>query len=280
MREASAASLPAIFSFPACRDGRVVILAIDSGNTNTVFAVFDRDGRPLGDWRASTNINRTADEYGMWLMQLMRLANLVPESVTAAVFATVVPGTLFPLKSMCRKYFNCEPMIVGEPNIELGLKILVDHPDEVGADRLVNAVAAKQSYRGPLIIIDFGTATTFDIIDSEGNYCGGVIAPGVNLSAEALHMAAAKLPRVAIAKPTAVIGKGTVTAMKSGIYWGYVGLIEGLVARIRAEYGKPMEVVATGGLAPLFTDATDCIDHADLDLTLRGLYAIWRRNSK
>lgn len=257
-----------------------MILTIDSGNTNTVFAVFDPDGRRLGDWRASTEVNRTADEYGMWLMQLMRLANLAPEAVTGAVLATVVPGTLFPLKSMCRRYFNCDPMIVGEPGIELGLKVLVDHPEEVGADRLVNAVAAQESYRGPLIIIDFGTATTFDVIDVDGNYCGGVIAPGVNLSAEALHMAAAKLPRVAVAKPTTVIGKGTVSAMKSGIYWGYVGLIEGLVTRIRTEYGQRMEVVATGGLAPLFTDATECIHHADLDLTLRGLYAVWRRNAK
>lgn len=257
-----------------------MILAIDCGNTNTVFAIFSDDGERRGDWRSSTDHNRTADEFGLWLTQLIRLAGIEPEKIRAAIVATVVPAALFNLKSMCRKYFDCDPIVVGDPGVELGIKNLVDHPEEVGADRLVNAVAARDSYKGPLIVIDFGTATTFDVIDADGNYCGGVIAPGVNLSAEALHMAAAKLPRVAIGRPERVIGTGTVSAMKSGIYWGYVAMIEGLVERIRKEFGADMDVIATGGLAPLFADAVSCIKKADLDLTLRGLFAIYRRNAQ
>ena len=256
-----------------------MILAIDCGNTNTVFAVFGEDGAPRGDWRSSTDPNRTADEFGLWLMQLLRLAGIDPARIQGAILATVVPAALFNLKTMCRKYFNCEPIVVGEPGVQLGIQNLVDHPEEVGADRLVNAVAAGKTYRGPMIVIDFGTATTFDVIDGDGNYRGGVIAPGVNLSVEALHMAAAKLPRVAIGRPERVIGTGTVAAMKSGVYWGYVAMIEGLVERIKKEFGADMDVIATGGLAPLFTDAVACIKHADLDLTLRGLYAVYRLNA-
>lgn len=257
-----------------------MLLAIDCGNTNTVFAVFAMDGHLRGEWRASTDPERTADEFGMWLIQLMKLEGLAPEQITAAIVATVVPATLFSLRTMCAKYFRHEPMIVGEPDVDLGIKILVDRPDEVGADRLVNTVAAKESYIPPMIVIDFGTATTFDVVDAEGSYCGGVIAPGVNLSAEALHMAAAKLPRVAVGRPERVIGKSTVQAMKSGIFWGYVSMIEGLVARIEKEFGARMEVIATGGLAPLFTKATSCIRHSDPDLTMRGLLAIYRRNAR
>ena len=256
-----------------------MLLAIDSGNTNIVFAVFDGEGAIRGEWRSSTNTERTADEYGVWLGQLMQKADLTPEDVDAAIIATVVPATLHSLKTLSREYFDCEPLVVGEDGVDLGLKVLVDRPDDVGADRLVNAVSAHQRYGGPLIVVDFGTATTFDIIDADGNYIGGVIAPGVNLSLEALHMAAAKLPRVAIQPTERVTGKSTVEAMQSGIYWGYVSLIEGLVARLNAEHGVPMKVIATGGLAPLFNEATDCIKHSDPDLILRGLLAIYRRNS-
>ncbi|MCH8238374.1 MAG: type III pantothenate kinase [Proteobacteria bacterium] len=256
-----------------------MLLAIDSGNTNIVFAVFDGEGAIRGEWRSSTNSERTADEFGVWLGQLMEKAEVTPADVDAAIIATVVPATLHSLKTLCRDYFACEPMIVGEDGVDLGLKILVDRPDDVGADRLVNAVSAHQRYGGPLIVVDFGTATTFDIIDADGNYIGGVIAPGVNLSLEALHMAAAKLPRVGIQRTERVIGKTTVEAMQSGIYWGYVSLIEGLVERLNAEHGAPMNVIATGGLAPLFNEATDCIKHSDPDLILRGLLAIYRRNS-
>ena len=256
-----------------------MLLAIDSGNTNIVFAVFDGEGAIRGEWRSSTNTERTADEYGVWLGQLMQKADVTPADVDAAIIATVVPATLHSLKMLSREYFDCEPLVVGEDGVDLGLKVLIDRPDDVGADRLVNAVSAHQRYGGPLIVVDFGTATTFDIIDADGNYIGGVIAPGVNLSLEALHMAAAKLPRIGIQPTKRVTGKNTVEAMQSGIYWGYVGLIEGLVKRLKAEHGADMNVIATGGLAPLFNEATDCIKHSDPDLILRGLLAIYRRNS-
>lgn len=255
-----------------------MLLAIDSGNTNIVFAVYDGETR-RGEWRSSTRSDRTADEYGVWLSQLMALEGLERADIDAAILATVVPANVFTLKTLCRRYFGIEPLVVGEPTVNLGLEILMDRPEEVGADRLVNAVAAHAKYQGALIIIDFGTATTFDVVDQGGNYLGGCICPGINLSLEALHMAAAQLPRVAVGRPTQVIGKSTVPAMKSGIYWGYVGLIEGLVRRICEEYGGPMTVVATGGLAPLFSEATDAIHHLDQDLTLRGLLEIHRRNT-
>ncbi|EKV30840.1 Pantothenate kinase type III [Caenispirillum salinarum AK4] len=254
-----------------------MLLTIDSGNTNIVFAVFDGD-EVRGEWRSSTTTERTADEFGVWLTLLLGTADLKPDDIDAAIVATVVPANVFTLKTLCRRYFKCEPLVVGEPNVELGLEIRLDHPEEVGADRLVNAVAAHARYDGPLIVIDFGTATTFDAIAANGDYLGGAIAPGINLSLEALHMAAAKLPRIAIGRPTEVIGKGTVSAMKSGVYWGYVGLIESLCRRISDELGAPATTVATGGLAPLFAEATDVIHHLDQDLTLRGLLEIHRRN--
>ena len=253
-----------------------MLLAIDSGNTNIVFAVFDHDGTVLGEWRSSTDANRTADEFGIWLEQLMQLEGLTRDRINSAIIATVVPATLFSLKTLCRKYFKCEPLVIGEPGVDIGIPV---HADQVGADRLVNALAAHEKYGGPLIVVDFGTATTFDVVDSDGSYCGGVIAPGVNLSSEALHQAAAQLPRVAVERPETVIGTATVPAMQSGIFWGYVSLIEGIVKRIREERGEDMEVIATGGLAPLFTQATDVIKLSDSDLTLRGLLAIHRRNT-
>lgn len=255
-----------------------MLLAIDSGNTNIVFAVFE-DEELRGEWRSSSDARRTADEYGVWLAQLMQLAELKPGDISDCVVATVVPETLYSLKTLCRKYFGCEPVVIGEPGVKLGLEVLAESPDEVGADRLVNAAAAQSRYGGPLIIIDFGTATTFDVVDEKGNYFGGVIAPGINLSLDALHMAAAKLPRVAVQKPLTVIGRRTVPAMLSGVYWGYMGLLEGLVARIKEEYGEEMKVIATGGLAPLFAEGTPVIDHLDQGLTLRGLAEIHRRNS-
>ncbi len=255
-----------------------MLLAIDSGNTNIVFAVFGEDGQIAGEWRSSTDSDRTADDYGVWLTQLMKLEGVERRSVSSAILATVVPATLFALKTFCRKYFGCDPLIVGEGGVDLGLKVLIDHPDEVGADRLVNSLAAHEKYGGPLIVADFGTATTFDVVDGQGNYCGGVIAPGINLSLEALHRAAAKLPRVAIAKPAHVIGKGTEEAMRSGMFWGYSAMIEGLSARIEGEFGAPMKVIATGGLAPLFSGSVACVAEVDRTLTLNGLYSIFKRN--
>jgi len=256
-----------------------MLLAIDSGNTNTVFAVFDDDGEVRGEWRSSTTGKRTADEYGIWLEQLLQMKGLERAHIDAAIISTVVPATLFALKTLCENCFDCRPLVVGDADVDLGVGVLVDKPEEVGADRLVNTVAAFDKYGGPLIVVDFGTATTFDVIGDDGSYVGGVIAPGVNLSLKALHKAAAKLPRIGVERPAAVIGKATVPAMQSGIFWGYVSLIEGIVARIRDEYGGQLEVIATGGLAPLFTEATDVIKCADGDLTLRGLLAIHRRNA-
>ena len=230
-------------------------------------------------WRRANDNRQTADEYGVWLLQLMALAKLHPEDVDAAIIATVVPDTLFSLKGLCRNYFDVEPLVVGDPDVQLGIDALVDTPEAVGADRLVNAVAAHEEYGGPLIILDFGTATTFDVINADGNYVGGVIAPGINLSVEALHRAAAMLPKVSVAPPQTVIGTRTTPAMQSGIYWGYVGLIEGLVDRIRKEYGEELRVVATGGLAPMFEPATDVIEKVDRNLTLRGLVSIHARNT-
>jgi type III pantothenate kinase len=255
-----------------------MLLAIDSGNTNIVFAVFDDDGVIQGEWRSSTTSERTADEYGIWLIQLMEMANIVRTEIKDAIIASVVPATVFSLKTLCRTYFSCEPLIVADDNINLGLNVCVDKPEEVGDDRLVSALAAYEQFGGPLIVVDFGTATTFDVIGEGGNYQGGVIAPGVNLSLEALHRAAAKLPRVAIERPEKVVGQATVPAMQSGIFWGYISLIEGLVERISTEMGNTPKVIATGGLSPLFAEFTDAISESVPELTLRGLYSIYKRN--
>lgn len=256
-----------------------MLLAIDCGNTNIVFAVFDDAGNLRGEWRSSTNVNRTADEMGVWLVQVMAIDRLDPKEVTAAIIASVVPAAIFNLRLMCRRYFGCQALVVGSPEVDLGIEVKVDRPEEVGADRLVNIVAAKEVYGGPLVIVDFGTATTFDVMDRDGSYIGGAIAPGVNLSLEVLHMAAAQLPRVAIGRPDRVVGKNTVQAMRSGIFWGYVGLVEGMVQRITAEVGVPMDAIATGGLAALFTECTAILKHADKDLTLKGLLVLHRRNA-
>lgn len=255
-----------------------MLLAIDSGNTNIVFAVFGEDGRVVGEWRSSTEANRTADEFGVWLLRVLELEDLKPQDITHAIIATVVPANLYALTQLCQKYFTTTALVVGDAGVDLGIGVKLDNPAEVGADRLVNAVAAVQSYGRSLICIDFGTATTFDVIDADGDYAGGAIAPGINLSLEALHMAAAKLPRVAVERPKHVIGTDTVSAMQSGVYWGYVSMIEGMVARIQAEYGQPMTVIATGGLAGMFSKATEVIQHTDSGLTLRGLFAIFKRN--
>jgi len=256
-----------------------MLLAIDAGNTNIVFAVCE--GAAIrAQWRAATKTSRTADEYAVWLKEMLSLENLRFADLNSAIIASVVPAALFDLRSLCRRYLNCEPMVVGDPAVDLGIGIHVDRPAAVGADRLVNTVAAHAAYPGALIVVDFGTATTFDIVSGEGDYVGGVIAPGVNLSAEALHQAAAMLPRVAIERTQSVIGKDTVPAMQSGLYWGYVGLIEGLVARIKAEYEKPMTVIGTGGLAALFHRQVPAIDHLDPDLTISGLILIHARNAQ
>ncbi len=252
-----------------------MLLAVDVGNTNTVFALY-RETEQVGQWRLSTNRERTAEEYAALLLQLIGLAGVGREDVNGVIIASVVPQAVMPLRWMSRDYFGCRAFVVGE-DLEYPMEIRLANPREVGADRIVNAVGALGRYAPPLVILDFGTATTFDVVDAEGRYCGGVIAPGINLSLEALHRAAAKLPRVAVQPPPEVIGTSTVTAMQSGIYWGYVGLIEGLVQRIREAFGGPMTVVATGGLAPLFAAHCEVIEHVDRDLTMAGLLEIYTR---
>src|SRR5277367_2082664 len=256
-----------------------MLLAIDAGNTNIVFALYEGE-KMRGQWRAVTQVSRTADEHAVWLSQLLALQGLSFADLDRAIIATVVPAVLFDLRALCRKYLKCEPLIVGDPALDLGMKANVDRPQAVGADRLCNSFAAHERYQGAVIVVDFGTATNFDIVAANGDFDGSVIAPGANLSIEALHQAAALLPRVAIHRQQTVIGRNTVAAMQSGVYWGYVGLIGGLIDRIKSEYGKPMTVVATGGLSHLFRPDIPAIDHIDTDLTLRGLMLIHTRNTK
>ncbi|HTZ70997.1 MAG TPA: type III pantothenate kinase [Acetobacteraceae bacterium] len=251
-------------------------LVIDAGNTNVVFAVHD-GSRWAGIWRIATEPQRTSDEYAVWLLTLLTHAKLTPDLVSEAVIGTVVPAALYHLRRLVREWFEVEPL-VARSNLDWGFEIRVDAPAEVGADRLLNALAAYHLFQQALVVIDFGTATTFDVVAEDGAYLGGAIAPGINLSIEALHQAAARLPRIGIGRPQAVIGRGTVPAMQSGIYWGYVGLIEGLVTRIRREMNQPLKVVATGGLAPLFSEGTEIIDRIEPDLTLDGLRMLAERN--
>jgi type III pantothenate kinase len=254
-----------------------MLLAIDAGNTNVVFAVHDGT-EWRGRWRIATDPDRTSDEYAVWLLALMQYAGLRPADVQRCVIGTVVPVALYNLRRLCRDWFGNEPLIA-RSILDWGFEIKVDQPQEVGADRLLNALAAHHHYQGPLIVIDLGTATTFDVVDQKGAYLGGVIAPGINLSVEALHRAAARLPRIGIGRPQAAIGRNTVSAMQSGIFWGYVGMIEGIVARIRNEADFPrMKVIATGGLAPLLAEGTTLIERVDPDITLEGLRLLAERN--
>jgi type III pantothenate kinase len=261
-----------------------MLLAIDCGNTNIVFAVYA--GSELkGQWRAATKTDRTSDEYGVWLSELLEREGLTAAAVTHAMVASVVPGKNFDLARMCEKYFKCQARFIGDPGVDIGTTVRVDNPREAGADRVINAIAAHTTYGGPLVVLDFGTATTFDVVDKTGAYCGGCIAPGINLSMEALHMATAQLPRLPVTHPgnAPVVGTTTIAAMNSGVFWGYIGLIEGLVARIKAERepieGKTLKIIGTGGLAPLFAQATKVIEHIDPDLTLRGLLLVHQRNA-
>jgi type III pantothenate kinase len=256
-----------------------MLLAINANNTNTVFSVWDGP-RMKGAWRAATDARRTADEYVVWLDHLLALEGVSRSTLTGTIIASVVPEANFNLTLLCRRYCGSEPLMVGEAGVAIGARALVDRPEEVGADRLLNTVAAHERYGGPLVVVDFGTSTNFDVVDADGNFRGGVIAPGVNLSMTALHMAAAKLPSVRIRRVEQVIGKNTVACMQSGLFWGYVGLIEGLVERIKREFAAPMQVIATGGLTPIFEGAIAGIDHVDPDLTLWGLSLVYAHNRK
>lgn len=254
-----------------------MLLAIEQGNTNTLFAVHD-GAEWIAQWRTATEASRTADEYAVWLSQLLSMRGLAIAQLDGCIISSVVPQSIFNLRNLSRRYLSVEPLVIGD-NVDLGMTARITKPSEAGADRLVNAIGAHLVYPGDLIVIDSGTATTFDVIAADGAFEGGVIAPGINLSLQALHEAAAMLPRIAIQKPDRVIGKDTVSNMQSGVFWGYVALIEGLVARIKAEWGKPMTVIGTGGVASLFEGATESIDRFDPDLTIRGLLEIWRRNT-
>jgi len=249
-----------------------MLLAIDAGNTNVVFALVDR-GEIKTRWRIATEARRTGDEYAVWLHQLLELEGYLKADVTAAIIGTVVPRATHNLEVLASKYFGVEPLIAGEGKAAWPIALDVDEPQNVGADRALNAIAAHDKYQGDLIVIDFGTATTFDVVDYTGAYKGGIIAPGINLSLDALVNAAAKLPRIAIDVPddASVIGRTTESQMLTGIYWGYVAMMEGLVARLKREIGRPVKVVATGGLAALFDKQTDLFDAVEPDLTIRGL---------
>ncbi len=255
-----------------------MLLAIDAGNTNVVFALVDTGRTIRARWRIATDPRRTADEYVVWLNQLLALEGFGREDVDGVVIGTVVPRALHTLEVLTEKYFGSPALVAGR-DIPWGIALDVDEPGNVGADRALNVIAAHEKYDGDLVIIDFGTATTFDVADYSGAYKGGIIAPGINLSLDALVAAAAKLPRIAIEAPEdpSVVGRTTVGQMQIGIFWGYVAMIEGLVARLRAEIGRPARVIATGGLGILFERHTDAFDAVEPDLTIQGLAILWER---
>lgn len=254
-----------------------MLLAIDVGNTNTVFSIYDGT-TALGEWRCATEHGRTADQYYVWLRQLMLLNQIDIDAVKRVIVSSVVPQVVFNMRILSDRYFQCRPTVVGKPDCDLPVSVRVDEGTLVGADRLVNTVGAFDRYGGDLIVVDFGTATTFDVVDTDGAYIGGAIAPGVNLSIKALHEAAAALPHVDVSKPEKVIGTNTLICMQAGVFWGYVGLIEGLCREIRAEHGREMKIIGTGGLAGLFDRGTDLFDHLDDDLTMHGLVLIDAHN--
>ena len=256
-----------------------MLLAIDAGNTNIVFALLAEGGKIAARWRIATDPRRTADEYAVWLHQLLALEGFGRSDVTGVIIGTVVPRALHNLEVLASKYFRVEPLIAGQGSVPWGVELDVAEPKTVGADRVLNAIAAHAIHSGDLIVIDFGTATTFDHVDASGAYKGGIIAPGINLSLDALVTAAAKLPRIAIQAPStdSVIGRTTEDQMHIGIYWGYVTMIEGLVARMKDEIGRPVTVVSTGGLATLFDQHTDVFDAIEPDLTIQGLSLLYKR---
>lgn len=256
-----------------------MLLAIDAGNTNLVFALVE--GRDIrARWRIATDPRRTADEYAVWLHQLLELEGFSRGDVTAVIIGTVVPRALHNLQVLASKYFGVEPLVAGQGAADWGIALDVVEPRTVGADRVLNAIAAHAAHEGDLIVVDFGTASTFDVVDYTGAYKGGIIAPGINLSLDALVAAAAKLPRIAIEAPAtrSVIGRTTEDQMHIGIFWGYVAMMEGLTTRMKAEIGRPTKVIATGGLAILFDTHTDMFDAIEPDLTIQGLAMLWARS--
>ncbi|WP_070121562.1 type III pantothenate kinase [Bacillus marinisedimentorum] len=254
-----------------------MIFVLDVGNTNTVLGVYEGDYLKY-HWRIETSRNKTEDEYGMVMKSLLEHVGLTFADIEGAIISSVVPPIMFSLERMFDKYFHVKPLIVG-PGIKTGLNIKYDNPREVGADRIVNAVAGIHYYGAPLVIVDFGTATTYCSINENKHYMGGLIAPGINISTEALYSRAAKLPRIEIQRPPSIVGKNTVTAMQSGIFYGYVGQVDGIVSRMKKQSAITPKVIATGGLASLIAEETDTIDVVDKFLTLKGLHLIYMRNS-
>jgi type III pantothenate kinase len=249
-----------------------MLLAIEAGNTNIKFALL-KDADIVARWRIATDARKTADEYAVWLLQLFELEGYSRSDVSAVIISTVVPRALHNLSVLAQKYFGVDPLVAGTAPVQWGIDLKVDEPQAVGADRALNAISAHKIVAGDKIIISFGTATTIDYVNPDGAYCGGIIAPGINLSLDALVAATAKLPRIAIEAPdsTSVIGRTTESQMLIGIYWGYVSLIEGLIDRMKKEIGKPVQIIATGGLAILFQQHTHLFNRVEPDLTLRGL---------
>ena len=255
-----------------------MLLCIDCGNTNTVFSIWDGDAF-VGTWRTSTEWQRTADQYYVWLTSLMRFQK-IDVAITDVIISSTVPRVVFNLRVFCDRYFDTRPYVVGKPDCLLPAPPRVDEGTQVGPDRLVNAAGAYDRHGGDLIVVDFGTATTFDVVDSDGAYVGGAIAPGVNLSLEALHQAAAALPHVDVTKPQRVVGTNTVACMQAGVFWGYVGLVREICDRIKGERAVPMRVIGTGGLAPLFSAGDVLFDEIEDDLTVHGLTVIYTYNKE
>ena len=253
-----------------------MLLAIDCGNTNTVFSIWT-GSEFISTWRIATDQKRTADQYYVWLSSLITLGKIKVD-ITDVIISSTVPRVVFNLRILADRYFNTRPFVVGKPDCALPVDVRVDEGTGVGPDRLVNTVAGYDLFGGDLILVDFGTATTFDVVDADGAYVGGAIAPGVNLSLQALHEAAAALPHVDIAKPQRVVGTNTVACMQSGVFWGYVGLVREICNRIKAERARPMKVIATGGLAPLFQQTDALFDAIEDTLTMHGLTVIHNFN--
>ncbi len=254
-----------------------MILVIDVGNTNTVFGLMN--GLEVHTTFRVSTIARTTDEFGILMLQLFAHKGLAVADIQGAIISTVVPSVLYEVQKACRRYLNCDAMVVGR-KLKTGIKVRTDNPREVGADRIVNAVAAVHKWGPPIVVVDFGTATTFDCVDENGDYVGGAIAPGFKISEEALFSKTAQLPRVEVSRPPTAIGKNTVHAMQSGLFFGYVGLVDSLAQRCQAELGGSPKVVATGGLANLVATESAVIEEVDAYLTLRGLALLFERNSK